>query len=136
MGFLTVVNVGILIMDGHLVYFHLWIQSKGITTFDYIMFKREMKERLGLLKDGSLTREEYDKWRKEASPDKTMKKSKIILKVSDFDKKNEDKDLSQIQMHGKTQDFTDRPTLRQNSNTGYYIEYSLRSQQQGRQEFI
>jgi hypothetical protein len=66
------------------------------------MFKREMKERLGLLKEGSMTKEEYEKWRKEASPDKTVKKSKIILKITEFPDKIDDKDMSQIHMHGRT----------------------------------
>jgi len=47
---MTIPNVAILLMDGHLILFHIWIQRKGITTFDKIMFDRELKEKLNDVK--------------------------------------------------------------------------------------
>jgi hypothetical protein len=78
-GILTAANVGIVIMNGHLIGFHIWISYKGISTFDHIMFKREKNEKLLLLKGGKITKNEYEQWLKETSPDKIEKKSKIIL---------------------------------------------------------
>lgn len=45
------------------------------------MFKREKKEKQDLVKEGGMTKEEYEMWKKDASPKKVEKKSKVIMKV-------------------------------------------------------
>ena len=36
-------NIIVILFDFQLIYFHLWITNHGISTFDYIVFKREEK---------------------------------------------------------------------------------------------
>lgn len=40
---LVLINMVILVMCGHLVMFHVYIQVRGITTFEYIIYNREKK---------------------------------------------------------------------------------------------
>lgn len=43
-GILTIINLIVLIAVTNLLFFHLWIGFKGITTFEYIMRRRKTKE--------------------------------------------------------------------------------------------
>jgi hypothetical protein len=47
---LVIVNAVILVMCGHLILFHIYINIKGITTFEYIIFNREKKTKQAELK--------------------------------------------------------------------------------------
>jgi hypothetical protein len=42
---LFVFNLLVLVLDGHLVGFHIWLRCKDISTFDFIMYKREKREK-------------------------------------------------------------------------------------------
>lgn len=47
--FNSIVDLVVLIIDGHLVTYHIWLKRKGYSTFDHIMAKRmylQMKEEL------------------------------------------------------------------------------------------
>mmetsp|Transcript_19135 Transcript_19135/g.34862 ORF Transcript_19135/g.34862 Transcript_19135/m.34862 type:complete len:324 (-) Transcript_19135:638-1609(-) len=36
----------ILVFNGHLIIFHVWLYNKGMTTYDYIVFKRQRKQKV------------------------------------------------------------------------------------------
>lgn len=42
-GFFMVVNLGVSIFTGHLIILHCYLKYKGITTFQYIIGKRDRK---------------------------------------------------------------------------------------------
>lgn len=44
------VNFLVLLTDGHLVSFHIWLYFQEISTFDYIIYKREKREKDSQLK--------------------------------------------------------------------------------------
>ena len=68
------------IFDLQLILFHVWIVSKGITTFEYIGFKREESVKKQELKDGEMTIEEYKDWRREALSHPAKPKSRTITR--------------------------------------------------------
>ena len=70
----------VFIFDLQLILFHVWIVSKGITTFEYIGFKREESVKKQELKDGEMTIEEYKDWRREALTNPSKPKSRTITR--------------------------------------------------------
>ena len=48
--FQTLVNCIAFLVDGQLIYFHIWLTRKGYTTFQYVIYQRELKEKLYSLK--------------------------------------------------------------------------------------
>ena len=40
----AVMNFLVILFDLQLIWFHVWITKRGISTFDYINFKREEKQ--------------------------------------------------------------------------------------------
>lgn len=56
--FQVAVNVVTILFDLQLIWFHVWISGRGITTFDYITYKRVLAGKQKLLKVSScVTRE-------------------------------------------------------------------------------
>ena len=47
----------------HLVAFHAWIANKGVTTYDYIGYRKDLKEKKALLKADKLSQQEFDEWK-------------------------------------------------------------------------
>lgn len=41
----TIFNIVAIVYDGHLICFHIWLTLKRVTTFEYIMFRRERNEK-------------------------------------------------------------------------------------------
>ena len=52
--FQVAVNIVSILFDLQLIWFHVWISGRGITTFDYITYKRELQNKQKLLKVSSL----------------------------------------------------------------------------------
>eukprot|EP00347_Sterkiella_histriomuscorum_P018217 403346344 len=90
-----------LLMTSHLISFHIWLYKKDITTFEYIIFNREKREKDLELKTGQISIEEYRDWQIQSHPKKTKKKSKIILQVKNFGDETPDKDMSAMDIKQK-----------------------------------
>ena len=99
MGTVLAINIVVLIMDGHLVIFHIWLISKGITTFEHIMYNREKRDKRALLKvnfkctktltfqEGKISQEDYDDWLLTVNYKRLEKKSKVITKITVTERK-------------------------------------------------
>jgi hypothetical protein len=88
-------NIIVILFDFQLIYFHLWITNHGISTFDYIVFKREEKAQKEKVKDGSMTRSEFKEWRDKALANPLKPKSKTITKKEKKKKKKEEEEVKQ-----------------------------------------
>jgi hypothetical protein len=69
------------LMIMHLVTYHLWLQTQGITTFDHIMYKREVERMKRDVKEGFMKPAEFDEWIKTAKPKAIEKRSKVIVRM-------------------------------------------------------
>ena len=68
------------IINGHLVAFHAWISKLGISTFDYIGYKKDLREKLNEVKAGRLSLKEFDDWKAHALIFPVKRKSKIVTR--------------------------------------------------------
>ena len=59
----AVVSVLVWLFDLQLIIFHIWLASKGITTFEYIAFRRQDAENKRDVKNGYMTERDYKEWR-------------------------------------------------------------------------
>ena len=75
---LTIINTGSMIFLGHLITFHIYLNSKKLTTFEYIQLKKDRPKKSKIIK-------EIDK--SEEKP----------LKDSENEKSNPDKDKDDIE---------------------------------------
>ena len=55
----AVINMIASLFDTQLILFHVWLAKKNITTFQYVMYKRELNIRKSWVKDGRLTEAEF-----------------------------------------------------------------------------
>jgi hypothetical protein len=46
-------------MTFHLIFYHIWLMRQNITTFDHILYKRELTKRKDELRNGDLTMRGY-----------------------------------------------------------------------------
>ena len=76
-------SVVVILFDLQLILFHVWLVSKGITTYEYIHYKRERTEKKQKVKRGEMSREEYLAWDKTALIDPERPKSKTIVKLDE-----------------------------------------------------
>ena len=60
---------------------HVWLVSKGITTYEYIYYKRERKEKQQDVLNGFMTQEAYLEWDKTALVNPERPKSKTVVKL-------------------------------------------------------
>ena len=67
-------------INGHLVAFHFWISKLGISTFDYIGYKKTLREKKEEVKAGRLTLEEFNVWKRHALIFPVKRKSKIVTR--------------------------------------------------------
>jgi palmitoyltransferase ZDHHC1/11 len=51
-----------LCMTIHLTIFHVWLMRQNITTFDHIIYKRELASKKEELRTGAITQKVFDKW--------------------------------------------------------------------------
>jgi hypothetical protein len=51
-----------LCMTIHLAIYHMWLMRQNITTFDHIIYKRELASKKEELRTGTITQKVYDKW--------------------------------------------------------------------------
>ena len=63
-----------------MIIFHVWLASKGITTFEYIAFRRQDAENKRDVKNGYMTERDYKEWRSTALVDPARPKSKTITR--------------------------------------------------------
>ena len=86
-------NSFVLIMCGHLISFHIWLYYQGISTFDWIFYSREKKEKdrqlkvintfiFSRLQIGEIDLDEYREWFIYQTPKSLKKRSKIIQEIS------------------------------------------------------
>lgn len=71
------INIIVIVFDLQLILFHIWIFKRGISTFDYIIFKREEKQKMQKVKDGVMTRAEFIEWKDQALVNPSRPKSKL-----------------------------------------------------------
>ena len=64
-----------------MILFHVWLVSKKITTYEYIYYKREVKEKKQMVKRGELSQEQYIEWERTALIDPERPKSKTIVRL-------------------------------------------------------
>ena len=68
------------VINTHLVAFHFWISKLGISTFDYIGYKRDLREKEEELKAGKLSLMEFKDWKRLALIFPVKRKSKIVTR--------------------------------------------------------
>ena len=73
-------NILVLIFDIHLIWFHNWLSDRGLTTFEYIGYKRELYANKKKLVAGSMSQAEFETWKASAIRSPPKKKSKTIVK--------------------------------------------------------
>lgn len=73
----------IVLVAGKLLALHYFLMKKGITTFTYIKFEMQKQEKKEDIKNGSLTKEEYQVWFEKtyANLDKYKVKSKSKIEI-------------------------------------------------------
>lgn len=76
--FFAIANTFVLIIDGHLVIYHIWIQRQGISTFEHIIYKRALREIEAEYNENLISKEQLDEWKKNYNAKKSKPKSKII----------------------------------------------------------
>jgi len=65
----NIFNILILIFTTTLLRFHYKLHKMGISTYEYITYTREKKERKEWLKDGVITKEKYEEENERALED-------------------------------------------------------------------
>ena len=69
-----------LFINFHLVAFHIWISSKGLSTYDYIGYKKNLKEKQAELKAGIISEKELKDWKQTALIFPEKRKSSIVMR--------------------------------------------------------
>ena len=74
-------NMLALLFMVQLIAFHSWLTGRGLTTFEYIQYRRELAIKKKELQNGDLTVQELEKWKREALECYVpQKKSKTIVR--------------------------------------------------------
>ena len=74
----------VFIADVHLLGCHVYLYSKGITTFAYIAFNKKVNAQKALVKEGKLSQEEFHIWKKDQfnNLERFQPESKIKILIS------------------------------------------------------
>ena len=68
-----------------LIFFHAWLGRRGLTTFEFIQYRRELFEKKKDVKEGKMTLEQLAEWKKEGLKNfKPTKKSRTINRKTDI----------------------------------------------------
>ena len=73
-------NIAALIFDTQLILFHNWITNRGLTTFEYIAYRRELSAKKKAYVSGEISMSEFESWKASAIRSPPKKKSKTIVK--------------------------------------------------------
>ena len=107
------INICVLVFTTTLIYFHYKLYKLDLTAYEFLIYKRDRKERLSYLRDGIITQEEFDEEDQRVIHDiRKIKKSKIIHAVKSKNKNryngNKNQDLEQS-MHDKREELKSEP---------------------------
>jgi hypothetical protein len=74
----------VFIADIHLIGCHIYLYSKGITTFTFVSYNKKVSAQKALLKEGKLSQEEFEVWKKDLynNLERFQPESKIKILIS------------------------------------------------------
>ena len=78
----SVVNFIAFLVDLELILFHRWLIRHGFSTYEYTIYKRQLKEKIKELKQGNITKSELEAWKQYTIENGPEWKSKVIVSKS------------------------------------------------------
>ena len=77
----SLVTIFAIIVNVQLVIFHAWIARLGLSTYDYIGYKKKLKEKKAEVVAGTLTEAEFNEWKQKALIFPEKPKSSIVTRL-------------------------------------------------------